>query len=99
MLFGNININANDRFPNNQTAIKNIDSVHLWIDSSRNKNLKLQIREFYLHKAYKESLKERNDSLRNSYLSRVSFTFLSYLKDSLMFREVNKKALNLSFIL
>ena len=96
MLFGSININAKDRFPDNQTA-KNIDSVHLWVDSSRNKNLKQLRREFYLHKAYKESLKERNDSLRNSYLSRISFTFLSILKDSLMFRKVNKEAFDLSF--
>ena len=87
---------AKDRFTNNQAEAKNIDSVHIWIDSSRNRNLKELRRKFYLHKAYKESLKERNDSLRISYLSRISFTFLVFLKDSLMFRKVNKEALDFS---
>ena len=97
MLFSNFNTYPIDRFRINDTVQQDNDSIiYKWIDSSRNKKLKKSKREFYLHKAYKESLRESNDSLRTTYLTKVSFTYYGYLKDSLMFRKINKQAIELS---
>ncbi len=39
---------------------------------------------------------EPNDSLRNVYLTKIAFTSYFKLGDSLLFREVNKKSIDLS---
>ena len=72
------------------------DSIFQWIDSSRDKKLDLIKRKKYLKNAYTNSLDEPNDSLRNVYLTKIAFTYYFKLGDSLMFREVNKKSIDLS---
>jgi len=97
LLFSNLHTYPKDRFRNNDATRQENDSIiYNWIDSSRNKKLKKSKREFYLRKAYNESLKVSNDSLRSTYLTKVSFTYYVYLKDSLMFRKINKQAIDLS---
>ena len=72
------------------------DSIYVWIDSSRNIKLDLNKRKKYLRKAYTYALDEPNDSLRNVYLIKIAFTSYFKLKDSLLFREVNRKSIDLS---
>jgi len=96
VLFGNIKTYPEARYLNYDIVEQTNDSISKWIDSSRNKKLKILKRKFYLHKAYKESLKVSNDSLRNIFLAKVSFTYYGNLKDSLMFRKINKQAIELS---
>jgi signal transduction histidine kinase len=72
------------------------DSIFTWIDSSRDKKFDLIKRKKFLKMAYTNSLDEPNDSLRNVYLTKIGFTFYFKLGDSLMFREINKKSIDLS---
>ncbi|MGB5361962.1 MAG: hypothetical protein WBN17_01520, partial [Aureibaculum sp.] len=72
------------------------DSIFTWIDSSRDKKLDLIKRKKFLEKAYTYALDEPNDSLRNVYLTKIAFTSYFKLGDSLLFREVNKKSIDLS---
>jgi hypothetical protein len=71
------------------------DSISIWITASKDKSLKFERRKFFLDKAYFFSFNEKNDSIQNSNLLRISFEYYR-LKDSLRFRVVNKKATSLS---
>jgi len=88
--------------PSNKNALTDnvrdeiTDSIFTWIDYSRDKNLDLKKRKKYLQKAYKYANDESNDSLRNVYLTKIAFTSYFKLGDSLLFREVNKKSIDLS---
>ena len=71
------------------------DSTKIWIRYSKDLNLNIETRKEFLNKAYKLTLLEKNDSLRNDYLLKISFRY-SKLNDSLAFREVNRKSIILS---
>jgi len=71
------------------------DSITIWIDGSKNKTISLQKRKKSLDKAYLNTLKEGNDSLKNSYLLKIAFAY-SKLSDSLAFRKVNAQSIKLS---
>ena len=71
------------------------DSISIWITASKDKSLKFQRRKFFLDKAYSFSLNEENDSIQNAHLLRIALEYFK-LRDSLLFREVNKKSTSLS---
>ncbi|WP_297793658.1 ATP-binding protein [uncultured Eudoraea sp.] len=71
------------------------DSMQVWIQNGRDVTLPPKIRKEYLQKAYDNASNELNDSLRLSYFAKLSYTYLG-LKDSLNFRNSNKKARLLS---
>jgi len=96
LLFGHNDTYAKDRFQNYDAVRNDSDSIVKWIDSSRMLNLSKSRRNFYLRKAYEESLKESDDSLRNVYFTKIAFTSYFKLGDSLMFRKVNRQAIDLS---
>ena len=79
----------------NDQANSTRDSITIWIDASKNKTISLQKRKKSLDKAYLYALKERNDSLKNSYFLKIAFAY-SKLNDSLAFRKVNTQSIKLS---
>ena len=68
------------------------DSIQKWLYRAQSNQASNETKSFYLEKAHKESKKLTNDSLKNTYLTRLSFNYLK-LKDSLKFRKVNKEAM------
>ena len=79
----------------NTNAKKLTDSVFIWVEASKNKDLNYQKRKAYLNKAYVESLKEPNDSLRSVYFLKIAFAYYK-LEDAVQFRKVNRDAYQLT---
>ncbi|WP_117885138.1 tetratricopeptide repeat-containing sensor histidine kinase [Aureibaculum luteum] len=81
--------NVNDYIDNTN------DSIPVWIKYAKKTELTLENRLFFLDKAYEKTLEEKNDSLRNKYLSKIAIRY-SKLKDSSSFRRTNKLTIELS---
>ena len=73
----------------------NIDSVIIWINLSKNKNLKLKKRKAYLLNTYQYIKDNKIDSIQNRYLSEIAFEAYK-LNDTSLFRKTNNEALKLS---
>ncbi|MBJ2176313.1 tetratricopeptide repeat protein [Aureibaculum sp. A20] len=71
------------------------DSIPVWIKYAKKSELTLENRLFFLDKAYEKALLEKNDSLRNKYLSKIAVRY-SRLNDSSSFRRTNKLTIQLS---
>jgi len=71
------------------------DSTQIWIKNGRDTKLSFNVRQEYLQRAYNNASNESNDSLRLSYYAKLSFSYLE-LKDSISFRNLNKRARVLS---
>jgi len=72
-----------------------MDSILLWIEHSNNKALDYQQRKLYLDRAFKNALEQKNDSLKNIYLSKIGLNYYR-LNDSVSFRKVNKLSVKLA---
>lgn len=91
MIFTILSPNVESDFGKDDLLIKKSDSIFFkWIDSARNTNYSSEKRKGFLEKAYNFSLKEKNDSLRNAYLLKISFSYYK-LDDSIAFRKLNKR--------
>lgn len=71
------------------------DSTQIWIKNGEDKDLPPEIRKEFLQKAYEKANTYSNDSVRLHYLSQLSYAYVS-IKDSVNFRNVNKRARILS---
>ncbi len=71
------------------------DSVEICLSNAKNSNLDLATRKDFLKEAYRLTLEEDIDSIRNKYLLKISFRYY-VLRDSLNFRRVNKESTELS---
>ncbi len=71
------------------------DSISLWIEYSNNMALDFPQRKLYLDKAFKKTLVQQNDSLKNVYLSKIGLNYYR-LNDSLSFRKVNRLSIKLA---
>lgn len=95
ILFVNLTPNRDKSIQISNDLTQLNDSISIWIATSKNKDLKIEESKRYLEKAYAYSLLEKNDSLQNAHLLKISFAYYK-LNDSLGFRKVNKKAIDLS---
>ncbi|MBG49442.1 MAG: hypothetical protein CML05_14245 [Pseudozobellia sp.] len=88
----NSNSGVNSKNFENQVLL---DSINLWIDSSRNSGFSDSIRQEYLNKAEQNCKEIGNDSTQRRLISRISFAY-SRIPDSANFRRTNKLVLQLS---
>lgn len=78
------------------TTDHKLNDVFVLIDSARDKNYTREKRKSYLDRACQLAVKERNDSLRNAYFLKLSFTYGFRFYDSLSFRKFNRLSTELS---
>lgn len=71
------------------------DSILVWVELSRNKNLPTNQRRELLGKASSYTASLKTDSLKSKYYSKISLGYLN-LVDSMLFRKTNKQALQAS---
>ncbi len=91
-----MNTTGTDKISHNTITIKKpADSITIWINYSRDQNRDFSERKTYLDKAYKVSLKETKDAVRNTYFLKIAFAYYK-LNDSVSFRKVNNLSINLS---
>lgn len=83
--------------PNQDPSAKivEVDSVSIWIQNAKNKSINLEARKQALHKAYQQNKFQKNDSVKNSNLSKIAYEGYQ-LKDSVFFKKANLEAQNLS---
>jgi signal transduction histidine kinase len=83
--------------PNQNTAAKlvEVDSVSIWIQNAKNESIDLEARKQGLYKAYQRNNSKKNDSVKNSNLSKLAYEGYQ-LKDSVFFLKTNREALKLS---
>ena len=74
------------------------DSIAIWIKAAKDRNHSQQERAAYLKKAYIQTHREYNDSLRCSHLLDIAHAYYK-LDDSLQFRKVNKEGFRLAVTL
>ena len=68
------------------------DSITVWIDRSNDPKLRPEEQDKWLSRAYDETYKRPDDSLKTEYLSKISLAYLRR-KDSLKFRLANKETM------
>ncbi|MEP3210365.1 MAG: ATP-binding protein [Maribacter sp.] len=68
------------------------DSIQIWLDQSQVSETPKEIKSDLLAKAQKSAFAISNDSLKSSYLTKLSIRYLS-LRDSINFRNVNREAI------
>lgn len=79
----------------NRTPLPFQDSVLTWIHEGRNSMYSREKRADFLGKAYIVTETDAHDSLKIKYFSRLSLGYLR-LPDSLLFRETNRKTIQLA---
>lgn len=72
-----------------------LDSVRIWIAESKEKDVNVDGKLKLLQKAFNSAKTASTDSLECKYLTEISFS-LTFLKDSLLFRQVNGEGLQLA---
>ncbi len=80
---------------NNNNNNSNKDSVLIWAKLSRKSEFSNDQRQELLNKASNYTASLKTDSLKSKYYSKISLGYLK-LKDSLLFRKINKLALQAS---
>ena len=93
IFFISCNPEAKNRYSSQNQAV--LDSISHWVVNGKNKTLSNKEREKNLEKAYHSIANLHADSLKSRYLSEISLGYLK-LKDSALFRTINKKALQWS---
>ncbi len=88
---------TNCNSPNQNTAAKlvEVDSVSIWIQNAKNESIKFEDRKQGLYKAYQQNKFQKNDSIKNSNLSKLAYEGYQ-LKDSVFFLNTNLEAQKLS---
>ncbi|OGS70037.1 MAG: hypothetical protein A3F91_12685 [Flavobacteria bacterium RIFCSPLOWO2_12_FULL_35_11] len=83
--------------PNQDSAAKlvEVDSVSIWIQNAKNESIDLKTRKQGLYKAYQQNKFQKNDSVKNSNLSKLAYEGYQ-LKDSVFFLNTNREAQKLS---
>lgn len=83
--------------PNQDSSAKlvEIDSVPLWIQNAKNESIDFEARKQGLYKAYQQNKFQKNDSIKNSNISKIAYEGYQ-LKDSVFFLKVNIEAQKLS---
>ncbi len=73
-----------------------IDSISVWIKSSRNKSISLNKKKQFLEKAYKELNSQKNNNTKAKNLSIVAYRYYE-LKDALLFQKINSQTQKLAY--
>ncbi|WP_282161794.1 ATP-binding protein [Ulvibacterium marinum] len=79
----------------NRASLQPQDSILIWIEEGRNPMYSKEKRADFLKKAYAVTEADAPDSLRVAYFSQLSLAY-EQLPDSLLFRETNRKTLQLA---
>ncbi len=77
------------------TSSTQLDSIRIWIDQSKQREIDVNSKSQLLSKAYQKASLIANDSLKCKYYTELSFQLMRS-DDSLLFRKVNTAALQLS---
>ncbi len=85
----------NPNTPSEKSFKVNQDNIKAYLNYAKDSKFDLEKRKEFLRKAYRLTQKESDDSLRNSYLLKISFRYYR-LNDSLHFRKLNQESVNLS---
>jgi len=80
---------------NTAVTLVEVDSVSLWIQNAKNSSIDLEARKQGLYKAYQQNKFQKNDSVKNSNLSKLAYEGYQ-LKDSVFFLKTNREAQKLS---
>ncbi len=89
--------NKQDSSVTNATIQPSNDSLQIWVEQGKDRNLPKEVRALILPKAYNELQKRNNDSLTRHYFTELSLAYRR-LDDSLMFRKINEQTRELSKI-
>jgi signal transduction histidine kinase len=83
--------------PNQDAFVKiaEVDSISIWIQNAKNESINPENRKQELYKAYQKNNFQRNDSIKNSNLSKIAYEGYQ-LKDSAFFKKVNLEVLKLA---
>jgi len=79
----------------NSAKIVEVDSISTWIQNAKNESIDLENRKQALYKAYQQNNFQKNDSVKNSNISKIAYEGYQ-LKDSAFFKKVNLEAHKLS---
>jgi signal transduction histidine kinase len=87
--------NCNSPNQNNAAKLVEVDSVSMWIQNTKNESIDLEARKQGLYKAYQQNNFQKNDSIKNSNISKIAYEGYQ-LKDSVFFLNTNHEAQKLS---
>jgi signal transduction histidine kinase len=80
---------------NSAAKLVEVDSVAIWIQNAKNETIDLEARKQGLYKAYQQNKFQKNDSVKNSNLSKLAYEGYQ-LKDSVFFLNTNRETQKLS---